>query len=110
MPERSRSAAYVRLAADSKWSGRLRERADGAQLHPGNGRHLRSPDSGRERIFRGQVGRAAKAGRKNNSAPIRTWDAPSAKRGRAETAEVADLIGGGAWTRTTDLRIMRPSL
>jgi integrase len=24
--------------------------------------------------------------------------------------EVADLIGGGAWTRTTDLRIMRPSL
>jgi integrase len=27
-----------------------------------------------------------------------------------EVAEVADLIGGGAWTRTTDLRIMRPSL
>jgi integrase len=25
-------------------------------------------------------------------------------------AEVADLIGGGEWTRTTDLRIMRPSL
>ncbi len=25
-------------------------------------------------------------------------------------SEVADLIGGGAWTRTTDLRIMRPSL
>jgi integrase len=25
-------------------------------------------------------------------------------------AEVIDLIGGGAWTRTTDLRIMRPSL
>jgi hypothetical protein len=25
-------------------------------------------------------------------------------------AEVTDLIGGGAWTRTTDLRIMRPSL
>ena len=24
--------------------------------------------------------------------------------------EVTDLIGGGAWTRTTDLRIMRPSL
>jgi hypothetical protein len=24
--------------------------------------------------------------------------------------EVADLNGGGAWTRTTDLRIMRPSL
>ena len=24
--------------------------------------------------------------------------------------EVADLIGGGEWTRTTDLRIMRPSL
>jgi hypothetical protein len=24
--------------------------------------------------------------------------------------QVADLIGGGAWTRTTDLRIMRPSL
>ena len=25
-------------------------------------------------------------------------------------AEVADLIGGGGWTRTSDLRIMRPSL
>jgi Phage integrase family len=25
-------------------------------------------------------------------------------------ADVADLIGGGEWTRTTDLRIMRPSL
>jgi integrase len=25
-------------------------------------------------------------------------------------AELIDLIGGGAWTRTTDLRIMRPSL
>ncbi len=25
-------------------------------------------------------------------------------------SEVVDLIGGGAWTRTTDLRIMRPSL
>jgi Phage integrase family len=27
-----------------------------------------------------------------------------------ELAEVADLIGGGGWTRTNDLRIMRPSL
>jgi len=25
-------------------------------------------------------------------------------------SELAHLIGGGAWTRTTDLRIMRPSL
>jgi hypothetical protein len=25
-------------------------------------------------------------------------------------AEVTDLIGGGGWTRTNDLRIMRPSL
>jgi hypothetical protein len=25
-------------------------------------------------------------------------------------SEVADLIGGGGWTRTNDLRIMRPSL
>src|ERR1019366_6065018 len=25
-------------------------------------------------------------------------------------SEVVDLLGGGAWTRTTDLRIMRPSL
>jgi hypothetical protein len=24
--------------------------------------------------------------------------------------QAPDLIGGGAWTRTTDLRIMRPSL
>jgi integrase len=27
-----------------------------------------------------------------------------------EIAEVADLVGGGGWTRTNDLRIMRPSL
>jgi integrase len=27
-----------------------------------------------------------------------------------ESSEAVDLIGGGAWTRTTDLRIMRPSL
>jgi integrase len=27
-----------------------------------------------------------------------------------EVAEVADLFGGGGWTRTNDLRIMRPSL
>ena len=27
-----------------------------------------------------------------------------------EIAELADLIGGGGWTRTNDLRIMRPSL
>ena len=27
-----------------------------------------------------------------------------------ELAEVVDLIGGGGWTRTNDLRIMRPSL
>ncbi len=26
------------------------------------------------------------------------------------SSEVFDSIGGGAWTRTTDLRIMRPSL
>jgi hypothetical protein len=25
-------------------------------------------------------------------------------------AEVIDLVGGGGWTRTSDLRIMRPSL
>jgi hypothetical protein len=25
-------------------------------------------------------------------------------------SEAADLIGGGGWTRTNDLRIMRPSL
>jgi integrase len=30
--------------------------------------------------------------------------------GSDNPAEVADLIGGGEWTRTTDLRIMRPSL
>ena len=28
----------------------------------------------------------------------------------AALPELIDLIGGGAWTRTTDLRIMRPSL
>ncbi len=38
---------------------------------------------------------------------------PAQPRENAETEiplEVVDLFGGGAWTRTTDLRIMRPSL
>jgi integrase len=38
---------------------------------------------------------------------------PAQPREKAETeipAEVVDLIGGGDWTRTSDLRIMRPSL
>ena len=38
---------------------------------------------------------------------------PAQPREKAETeipSEVVDLIGGGEWTRTTDLRIMRPSL
>jgi integrase len=38
---------------------------------------------------------------------------PVQPREKAETeipAEVVDLIGGGDWTRTSDLRIMRPSL
>ena len=34
----------------------------------------------------------------------------SPDRSTAIPSEVVDLIGGGAWTRTTDLRIMRPSL
>jgi integrase len=37
--------------------------------------------------------------------------AQQAENGESEIpAEVTDLVGGGAWTRTTDLRIMRPSL
>jgi len=46
----------------------------------------------------------------NDVKPVAT---PAQPREFAETAvpsEVVDLIGGGAWTRTTDLRIMRPSL
>ena len=38
---------------------------------------------------------------------------PAQQSPQSETeipSEVADLIGGGEWTRTTDLRIMRPSL
>jgi hypothetical protein len=40
---------------------------------------------------------------------------PAQPREKAETAiplevEVVDLTGGGGWTRTNDLRIMRPSL
>jgi len=33
-----------------------------------------------------------------------------AESGTEIRSEVADLIGGGGWTRTNDLRIMRPSL
>jgi hypothetical protein len=28
----------------------------------------------------------------------------------ADSFDVVDLFGGGGWTRTSDLRIMRPSL
>jgi hypothetical protein len=41
-------------------------------------------------------------------------DATQAQLVEGETnsipSEVVDLIGGGGWTRTNDLRIMRPSL
>ena len=35
---------------------------------------------------------------------------PPSEAEAAIPPELADLIGGGEWTRTTDLRIMRPSL
>jgi hypothetical protein len=35
---------------------------------------------------------------------------PASEAEAAIPPEALDLIGGGAWTRTTDLRIMRPSL
>jgi hypothetical protein len=35
---------------------------------------------------------------------------PGAESHTEIPSEVADLIGGGGWTRTNDLRIMRPSL
>ncbi len=35
---------------------------------------------------------------------------PSPQSGTGIPSEVADSIGGGGWTRTNDLRIMRPSL
>ena len=47
----------------------------------------------------------------NNSATNRNPRATAGKaRIRYFTPKSTDLIGGGAWTRTTDLRIMRPSL
>ena len=42
--------------------------------------------------------------------PNATPAQPEANRETAVPAEVRDLIGGGGWTRTNDLRIMRPSL
>jgi integrase len=41
-----------------------------------------------------------------NATPAQQW----AEGGSEIPLEVADLIGGGGWTRTNDLRIMRPSL
>jgi hypothetical protein len=35
---------------------------------------------------------------------------PAENRVADISSEVTDLIGGGGWTRTNDLRIMRPSL
>jgi hypothetical protein len=37
--------------------------------------------------------------------PASTW-----KDKNANSFDVDDLFGGGGWTRTSDLRIMRPSL
>jgi len=39
-----------------------------------------------------------------------TQTQPTLEDGTEIPAEVVDLIGGGGWTRTSDLRIMRPSL
>ncbi len=39
-------------------------------------------------------------------APTDSWS----QGGTRITMNMAELLGGGAWTRTTDLRIMRPSL
>jgi integrase len=39
-----------------------------------------------------------------------TQTQPALEDGMEIPAEVVDLIGGGGWTRTSDLRIMRPSL
>src|SRR5579864_492220 len=54
----------------------------------------------------GKSGEKAEEGQQQNATQAQL---PS----KAETAipsELADLIGGGGWTRTNDLRIMRPSL
>jgi Phage integrase family len=74
--------------------------------------HLWTSDSGCQRLFRGSAGRGSSRGGKNKSATIRQSATPAQQ---AETKVSPDLlqvenIGGGAWTRTTDLRIMRPSL
>ena len=53
-----------------------------------------------------------KPDKKQDEAPHESASQTQPRR-RSESdipAEVVDLLGGGEWTRTTDLRIMRPSL
>jgi len=54
----------------------------------------------------------AKSGQHEEATPQQNATPAQQQEGgeAAISSEVADLIGGGAWTRTTDLRIMRPSL
>jgi hypothetical protein len=41
---------------------------------------------------------------------VRNFRATGRNENPADLLEVIEKVGGGAWTRTTDLRIMRPSL
>ena len=59
-----------------------------------------------------EVPKKAKRGtkRKNRAHESASPAQVTQNRDTAISPEVVDLIGGGGWTRTTDLRIMRPSL
>jgi hypothetical protein len=47
---------------------------------------------------------------KTNPQQSATQAQPAGMMDKEIRPEVIDLIGGGGWTRTNDLRIMRPSL
>jgi hypothetical protein len=54
------------------------------------------------------IGRDRETRGRNRTAIIHNPGAKRHDRSTATSSEVVDLIGGGAWTRTTDLRIMSP--
>src|SRR5271166_677448 len=97
-------ASYIRIVADSGWRlDCVCEGADGPQQYSGHGRHIRSSHSRHSLIALTRFGRRMWQRTRNNPQP-------ALEDGTEIPAEVIDLIGGGGWTRTSDLRIMRPSL
>src|SRR6266849_4276644 len=89
---------------------RLRERADGTQLDSGDGGHLGHLIPGANVSFVDTLDVVATQDQQT-SPPQSATPAQHPDTGSdPESLQVIEELGGGGWTRTNDLRIMRPSL